>query len=61
MMMGKLMTDICLLLNFRVFATISKKNVKSMASSQAVNRIRIIKELPDDYLYVEYLLKDNMP
>lgn len=32
-----------------------------MASSQAVNRIRIIKELPDDYLYVEYLLKDNMP
>ncbi len=59
--MGKLMTDICLLLNFRVFATISKKNVKSMASSQAVNRIRIIKELPDDYLYVEYLLKDNMP
>lgn len=55
--MGKLTTQICLYMNFRIFATISKDNVKSIASSKAVNEIKIIKELPDNYLYVEYLLK----
>lgn len=55
--MGKLTTEICLYMNFRIFATISKDNIKSIASSKAVNEVRIIKELPDNYLYVEYLLK----
>ena len=55
--MGILTTSICAALNFRLFATISKDNVKSIASSKAVNEVKILKELPDDYLYVEYLLK----
>lgn len=55
--MGVLTTNICLALGLRLYATISKNNVKSIASSKAVNEVRIVKELEDDYLYVEYLLK----
>lgn len=55
--MGLVTTQICHDMGFRLFATISKKNVKSMASSKAVNEVRVIKELADDYIYVEYLLK----
>lgn len=53
--MGIVMTEICKKMKFRIFATISKDNVKSIASSKAVNEMKIIKELPDNYLYVEYL------
>ena len=55
--MGLVTTQICHDMGFRLFATISKKNVKSMAYSKAVNEVRVIKELADDYIYVEYLLK----
>ena len=55
--MGLLTTAICQKLRFRLFATISKDNVKSIASSKAVNTVQVIKELPDNYVYVEYLLK----
>ena len=57
--MGILTSEICRLLRFRLFATISKDNVRSIASSKAVNEMRIVKELPDNYLYVEYILKDS--
>lgn len=53
--MGLLTTAICHELGFRLFATISKDNIKSIASSKAVNIVRVIKELPNKYLYVEYL------
>lgn len=55
--MGYLTTKICQEMQFRLFATISKDNVKSIAASKAVNEIKIIKELPDNYYYVEYLNK----
>lgn len=55
--MGRITTEICKRMNFRLFATISRDNVKSIASSKAVNEIRIVKELEDNYIYVEYLLK----
>lgn len=57
--MGILTTCICQKMGFRLFATISKENVKSIASSRAVNDIRIVKELPDNYIYVEYLIKND--
>lgn len=57
--MGRITTEICRKMKFRLFATISKDNVKSIASSKAVNDIRIVKELEDNYIYVEYLLKNS--
>lgn len=53
--MSIILTKIALNAGFRLFATISKDNVASMKSSLAVNDIRIIKELPDNYVYIEYL------
>lgn len=53
--MGIIMTKVALDAGFRLFATISKKNVASMESSNAVNDVRIIKELHNDYVYIEYL------
>ena len=46
------------MLVFKLFATIPKDNVKSIASSKAVNEVRVVKELPNDYLDVKYLLKE---
>lgn len=55
--LGETITLLAENLDLRLFATISRDNVKSIASSKAVNNIRVIKELPDNYLYVEYLKK----
>lgn len=56
--MGQIMTNIAADAGFRVFATISKANVASMESAKSGAQIKIIKELPDDYLYIE-ILKDR--
>lgn len=57
---GNLMTKSADALGIGLFGTISKVNVASMASSKAVNEIRIIEELPNDYLLIQYLpKKDN--
>ena len=58
-LMGKVTTDITSVLGLRMFGTISKANTASMLSSQASNEIRVVKELPNDYLYIEYLPKNN--
>ena len=58
-LMGKVTTDITSVLDLRMFGTISKANTASMLSSQASNEIRIVKELPNDYLYIEYLPKNH--
>lgn len=55
--MGILMTEIALGSGFRLFATISRENMSSLASSKAVNQIKVVEELKDNYLYVEYLPK----
>ncbi len=50
-----LLTMICQQCGFRLFATISRDNIQSIASSQAVNRIHPVRNLSDNYVYVEYL------
>lgn len=50
-------TEIASNLGIGLFGTISKSNVSSMASSKSSNEIRIIEELPDDYLLIQYLPK----
>ncbi len=53
--MIKQMTEIGLTAGFRVFATVSKHNASSLASSKALSEIRIIEELPDDDLLIEHI------
>lgn len=57
-MMGSCVTEIVFKVGFRLMATVSKKNVASINSSRASNKICIIKELENDYIYVEYLPKE---
>lgn len=56
-LLGKATTAISQSLGIRMFGTISKDNIASMVSSEASNTIKIVKELPNDYLYIEYLPK----
>ena len=58
-LMGKISTTIAKTLRMRMFGTISKSNLPSLASSQESNEIKIIKALPNDYLYIEYLPKTD--
>ena len=57
--MVRQMTEIGLAAGFRVFATVSKRNLSSMASTEAYNEIKIIKELPDDDMLIEHLSIKN--
>ena len=41
--------------NFRVFSTISKYNVKSLASFPSIAIPRIVRTLDHDYIYYEWL------
>lgn len=58
-LMGKITTTIANTLRMRMFGTVSKSNLSSLASSQESNEIKIVKELPNDYLYIEYLPKTD--
>lgn len=51
--MGQIMTNIAADSGFRVYATISKDNVASLKSANYGASVNVIKELPDNYLYVE--------
>ena len=57
--MGRNMLKICWTCGFRVFATVSRRNTSALASYRAINDFRIIRELPDDYIYIEYM-KDGV-
>ena len=50
-------TEIASELGIGLYGTISKSNISSMASSKSSNEIKIIEELPDDYLLIQYLPK----
>lgn len=56
-LMGKAMTDVALALPVRMFGTISPDNYASMASSKAVNEVKILNTLENGYYYIEYLPK----
>ncbi len=55
--MGLIMSKVASNAGFRVYATISKDNVASFKSAKYGSSIEVIKELPDNYLYVE--IKEN--
>ena len=51
--MGLIMSKVASTAGFRVYATISKDNVASLKSAKYGSFVEVIKELPDNYLYVE--------
>ena len=53
--MIKQMTEIGLSAGFRVFATVSKHNLSSLASSKRFSYIRILEELPNDDILIEHI------
>ena len=58
---GKMMCscamDIAMALGLRMFESISKDNLASLYSSQSVLNLRVIKEMDNNYLYIEDLSK----
>lgn len=57
--MGNVTNDIAKHLGLRIFASISPDNYASMASSKAVNDVKIVKTLENGYYYIEYTSKSN--
>jgi len=45
--------------HFRTFATVSRNNSRALAAYRAINDFKVVKELPDNYIYIEYL-KDKV-
>lgn len=57
--MGLAMFHIAWSNGFRTFATVSCSNVRALSAYRSINDFRIIKELPDNYIYIEYM-KDKI-
>lgn len=53
--MGAIISAISYSCGLRLYATISKDNLASMNSSKAINEVVVVEELPDNYVYIEYL------
>lgn len=54
---GLAMTKVAIAAKIRMFGTISPDNYASLASSKAVNEVRIVETLDNGYYYIEYLPK----
>ena len=52
--MGKIMLEICWSNNFAALATVSRKNEAALKAYRKLNNFSILKELPDDYIYIRY-------
>lgn len=52
-LMGNVINDVVLHLGLKLFTTISPDNYASLASTKAVNDIRIIRTLKNGYYYIE--------
>ena len=51
--MGSIMTEVCYMAGFRSYATISRDNIASLQSQRKYSNVTILKELEDNYLYIE--------
>lgn len=52
-LMGNVINDVVLHLGLRLFTTISPKNYASLASTKAVNDVKVVKTLENGYYYIE--------
>ena len=57
--MGRAMFRIAWTNHFRTFTTVSRNNSRALAAYRAINDFKVVKELPDNYIYIEYL-KDKV-
>lgn len=51
--MASMLYDLASALNFEVYSTISEKNLSSLKSHQAMGRMRVVEELPNNYVLVK--------
>lgn len=56
----KLSMDVATALGLHMYETISKDNLSSLYSTQKVLDVKILKELPDNYLYIEDFPKGTL-
>lgn len=54
---GIITTEVAQKIGVGLYGTISKGNVSSMKSSESSNEIKVIEELSDDFLLIQYLPK----
>ena len=52
--MCRIALKICWENKFRSFATVSKDNAKALAAYRRINDFTVLKELSDNYIYIEY-------
>lgn len=60
-LMGNVINDIVTLLGLRLYTTISPENFASLASTKAVNDVRIVRTLKNGYYYIECTPKSAPP
>lgn len=53
--MNKLLNEVGFGIGVRLFETVSKDNVASYKSALSASNVRVVKELPDDELYLEII------
>lgn len=58
-LMGNVINEVVLHLGLRLFTTISPENYASLASTKAVNDIKIVRTLENGYYYIECTPKAN--
>jgi RimJ/RimL family protein N-acetyltransferase len=52
--MCRIALNICWENGFRTFATVSKDNTRALAAYRRINDFTVLKELSDNYIYIEY-------
>ena len=53
--MNKILNEVGFGIGLRLFETVSKDNVASYRSAMSASNVKVIKELPDNVLYLEIL------
>jgi hypothetical protein len=59
-LMGNAINNVVLHLGLRLFTTISPENYTSLASTKAVNDIKIVRTLENGYYYIECFPKKSV-
>jgi len=51
--MNKILNEVGFAIGLRLFETVSKDNVASYKSALSASKVKVVKELPDNDLYLE--------